>query len=283
MIKRAFTLIELLVVIAIVGVLAALLLPTLHRAKSQAQALQCLGNLRQVTLAWAMYTSEHDDDLPWASGTDPASLNWSWMNGCLDYDPFNSSNWDVERDIKTSLLWPYFETPSILKCPSDKSTIRPGYGKLRNCTLLRVRSISMNRWFGNAFAPAAAGRNPDGTGSMWRKYFRLHDLVAPGPSMTFLFLDQREDSINAGNFDPVMAGFPDQPQLAAFASDYPSSYHGGSGNLSFADGHVERHHWTDRRTNPPLKPQTTVLWGVESSPNNADILWLQEHATRRLE
>lgn len=71
--------------------------------------------------------------------------------------------------------------------------------------------------------------------------------------------------------------------LLGFHSDFPASYHGGAGALAFADGHAEVHRWRDPRTMPPLQPGTTVLWGYQASPANADLLWLQQRATRRVE
>ena len=60
----AFTLVELLVVIAILGILAALLLPALARAKAQGYQAQCVNNLKQLGTAIQMYADEHDDRLP---------------------------------------------------------------------------------------------------------------------------------------------------------------------------------------------------------------------------
>jgi prepilin-type N-terminal cleavage/methylation domain-containing protein len=62
--RQAFTLIELLVVIAIIGILAALLLPSLARGKQKAQQTQCVSNLKQLGLAIHMYAGDSRDTLP---------------------------------------------------------------------------------------------------------------------------------------------------------------------------------------------------------------------------
>ena len=61
--RRGFTLIELLVVIAIIALLMAILMPALNRAEEQGKRAACLSNLKQLTLAWTVYSDDNDDKL----------------------------------------------------------------------------------------------------------------------------------------------------------------------------------------------------------------------------
>jgi prepilin-type N-terminal cleavage/methylation domain-containing protein/prepilin-type processing-associated H-X9-DG protein len=271
---EAFTLIELLVVIAIIAILAALLLPALTRAKLKAQAVQCMNNGRQIMLSWRMYAEDNGDKVPSAWGASDAWLGENSMSWTGDptTDGANASNWDINYDIAKSCLWPYCsKSPGIWRCPADTSTAKAAYGPYSGRTLPRVRSVSMLSWFNGADADHFPGC------SGYVKYAKLSEVTKPGPSMTFVFLDERFDSINDGEFCTSMSGYPDQP-ASFYLIDFPASYHGGSGGFSFADGHSEIHKWRDARTMPPLGNITKLK---VQSPNNPDSYWLADHSTRK--
>lgn len=78
--RRYFTLIELLVVISIIAILMALLLPALTRAREQAAASNCQGNLRQVMMAQAQYSMAFNDML---------IVQLSLISTRVSQDPFN--------------------------------------------------------------------------------------------------------------------------------------------------------------------------------------------------
>jgi prepilin-type N-terminal cleavage/methylation domain-containing protein len=271
---RGFTLIELLVVIAIIAILAALLLPALNKGKLKAQGVQCLANHRQLCLAWRMYSDDNQDRLLYASDNpaDASTIASTWVTGYLQwYNPQDPANWDPNHDITKSPMWPYCgQSLSIWKCPADRSfVVVNGQAKPR------VRSMSMNfflggfgGWDGSGFLDTAS----------YKLYFKQTELADPGPAKVFVFLDMRPDSIDIGNFAPCMTGWPNQPASYGFY-DLPGFYHHFANGFSFADGHSETHRWRDARTTPPLL-DTSNIGDEFSSPNNPDVAWLQDHATR---
>jgi prepilin-type N-terminal cleavage/methylation domain-containing protein len=81
--RLAFTLLELLVVIAIIGILAALLLPALGRAKLRAQRIQCVSHLKQFAVALQLYAGDFGDHLPPNLDGQNVPLGQSWIEGWL--------------------------------------------------------------------------------------------------------------------------------------------------------------------------------------------------------
>ena len=282
--RGGFTLIELLVVIAIIAILAALLLPTLSTAKLKAQGIQCMNHHRQLMLAWKMYVDDSRELLPYATATaGSAKAPYSWVQGMMDFNPNNRSNWDIEVDIKKSPLWPYCgKSPGIWKCPADRSTVKLSDGRV----LPRVRTMSMSIWVGGWGRADAAWEGTDAgcSGPEWRVYSKFNHIVNPGPSMVWVLVDAREDRINYGNNFTDMTGYPDNPGQWRFHWDYPGSYHNRAAGFSFADGHAEIRKWKDGRTVPPLVKDSSVFnTGPEyvASAGNKDIFWMQERSTRK--
>ncbi len=263
--NTGFTLIELLVVIAIIAILAGMLLPALGKAKSKAHGIQCLGNMKQMALAWTMYAQDFNEHLaPNQSDWQEPQKERKWVEGTMI---LGQVNWRDQTNVvylREGLLGPYLAgSVGVYRCPGDRST-----AVIDRKTHPRVRSVSMNGFLASDVYRA----------SPYRIAFKFHEMVDPSPAGTFVFLDERADTIDNGFFACKPSGSVSDVVQAGQVRwwEIPANYHGNAGALSFADGHAEMRRWK-----APMPPMSRVFNdnGFPVTPHNPDILWLWERTT----
>ena len=258
--RVAFTLIELLVVIAIIAVLAALLLPALAKARAKATALRCVSNYRQLGIGWQMYSHDNNDSLAlniWQDEQDHVPRE-NWLSGweaATTPNTTDNTNTSLFLNAQWATLGPYITAAGVYQCAASRVTVLEGgvpYPLCRTCSM----SVAMG--------------TPDGAFDS-TSFHKMTDIRGISPSMAFVVIDERDDSVDDGEFLFY--------QHINEIPNFPAAYHNGSGAMCFADGHAEMHRYVTAPFQPrQVTGQATLKEQFTDIPaNNIDMLWLRLH------
>jgi prepilin-type processing-associated H-X9-DG protein len=282
---KASTLVELLVVIAIIAILAAMLLPTLNRAKSAADSAGCKSNLRQLMVGVGMYVQQ--------SGAYPGAFNPIGGGTFVSaLQPFVGATWPVDNYTNVNGAWSYLgSAKSVWACP--------GYTRV-GAGLLGYPVGPSRDWSPASYAYNAMGatyRQELGLGGYWVVARRTNTFQMPrregsvvNPSDMIALADapfEPDGDRDGSPASPVYGGAElnlgitwrgcwNVIMRSSPASDPATKAtkqrHGARWNVSFCDGHVEN--LLPGKLFGVTNPLVAQRWNIDHQPHLEDVGFL---------
>lgn len=263
---RGFTLIELLVVVAIIGILLAIVIPALTKAKEIARELICKTNIRQYGLVGSLYLEDNDFKFPFPWCIIYKEPQKFFSSAEYDHQWHDDSHYPEEAP---GHLWPYLQNKKINVCPVFDSLARAGRAAYpphdKGCNGIPMRptfTYSMNSYLGAGqrpgltYGPQYAGqvkklsdieRSPSrvaffGEESMWPIVQENGSTLNSAPFNDNVLLVKGTDNLDGTvAFNPASAT-DQRPFADCLASFHKTSDPGrnfGKSNVVFVDGHVD--------------------------------------------
>jgi prepilin-type processing-associated H-X9-DG protein/prepilin-type N-terminal cleavage/methylation domain-containing protein len=227
---HSFTLIELLVVIAIIAILAAMLLPALSKAKSVGKNASCISNLKQVGGAFALYSADFDDHLPYAMWWNlPATEITGWDDLVYPYlageNPYPITDYFIRTEHGLQ----------VYKCPASYvnfqvASTRASANYFMPSTNTRSNGPFIGHWTVSALAPLPR---------------KLSEILEATDTLLTTELDTDSVNMAQGRGPAVTSAFrqvdPTSDSLrTGVATNYATALHpGGRLNFLYVDGHVQ--------------------------------------------
>lgn len=220
----AFTLVEILVTSLLIGILAAILVAGVQRARHAGQEATCVSNMRQLAQGVLLYAQDHGGRLPpLRDGYGAEDRARTWMLYICPYvgmEPYVGSSY--ERHMQRTIFW----------CPSDRTEwLPPSYGGFE--TVYGTK----NSYLANNAIMDELVQDVDGDGVTGPRFLS----TIPNPASTIMLMEGGRNKWNiVGHHNGAFSffgngrdGYPDDEENKA-------GYHRGASNWAFADGHISR-------------------------------------------
>ncbi|HTV40148.1 MAG TPA: prepilin-type N-terminal cleavage/methylation domain-containing protein [Candidatus Sulfotelmatobacter sp.] len=256
--QSAFTLIELLVVVAIIAILAAILLPVLHRAQARSQMIYDLNNFKQLQLCWLMYVHDNNDYLPpnYVSGGNALTGSWVLGDAQTDYTTTN---------IQNGMLFQYNRQVKIYVCPANTYMINapaslPLHPTAYKVPQVRTCSIEISLGGNEADNPNGPWTESYGGNPAFKTYQKISQIQATRIAQKIVFTDEAEATLDDGCFALYPLGDANNWWNMA------GNRHNNGTVWSFADGHCEYWKWHGSVVNTLV--YQTVYYQTSGQGNN---------------